>query len=111
LESIQSESKPNQPEPSSKIRHHIVQSTVHLLQARLLLARMIREQEICSPVDLLKGRIKALTPIVDELLRLGALVRHESNQAGPSGDPEHISSIVPGVLAQMATERSAEGTR
>ena len=25
--------------------------------------------------------------------------------------PEHISSIVPGVLAQMSAERSAEGTR
>ena len=111
MESFETNYKPSQPEPSSKIHHHIVQSTVHLLQARLLMARMIREQEICSPVDLLEGRIKALTPIVDELLRLGALARHESNQAGYSGDPEHISSTVPGVLAQMAAERNVEGTR
>jgi hypothetical protein len=111
MESFESEYKAHQPEPSSTIRHHIVQSTVHLLQARLLLARMIREQETGSPVDLLQGRMSALAPIVVELLRLGALAHHESNQAGPSGDPEHISSIVPGILAQMAAERNAEGAR
>ena len=111
MEYSESEYKAHRPEPSSTIRHHIVQSTVHLLQARLLLARMIREQETGSPVDLLQGRMSALTPIVDELLRLGALAHHESNQAGPSGDPEHISSIVPEVLAQMDSELRAGGMR
>jgi hypothetical protein len=126
MESFESEYKANETEPSSStVRHHVTQSTVHLLQARLVLARMIREQETCSPGDLLQGRIKALTLIVAELLTLQTLLRVDSKSARSPGDPEHLGSIVDRCLVQtvdrcldqtmdrclvqMAAERSAQG--
>lgn len=76
MNSIKSKYSPTQAEASTVIQEHVVTATVNLLQAKLLLARQRHDQQTCLP--LLEGRIKAIAPIVDELLRMGGLLRRDA---------------------------------
>jgi hypothetical protein len=110
MESFEKKPNPNGVDPSSdlRLREHIVTATIHLLQGQLLLRRMVRDQETCNPRLLLQPRIAGVRPILDECLRLGALLRSQANLATASeeNDDEHIGSIAASYFAQSG---SAEG--
>jgi len=106
MESTDAKHNSNQPGPSRAITEHVFTAAINLLQARLLLRRLISEQKPLPPkiATVLDGRIRTITSTLAELLRLLRVL-------DSSGDPEHISSHVDRCLAQMAAERSAEGAR
>lgn len=107
MESFEKKLNPTNVDPSSdfRLRQHVVTATVHLLQGQLLLRRMVRDQETCNPRLLLQPRIAGLRPILDECVRLGALLRCDANLATASeeNDGEHIGSIAARYVAQIGS--------
>ena len=104
MESFETQYKPSEPGSATKIRAYVVAATINLLQAKLLLARQRRDPQTCQP--LLGGRIEAVAPIVDELLRLGTSLRRDTDPV-PSDDPEHIGNIAQRELAAWDALRNA----
>ena len=97
----------NDVEKSSDVclREHVVSATVNLLQAQLLMRRLVRDQQNCNPTLLLRARLNGIKPVLVECLRLCQLLQCDPTLASSAAedDEEHIGSIAARYFA------SAEG--